>query len=651
MKKTRRLISAAALLLAALMLFTACGASIKYSEVDPAKYVTIADKDYKELVLSVDRMLVKEKDVTEYINKLLYTDYKEKYPDTTGTNQPGTLSKHDVITYRTYVYDKKGNLVQHDFAVTKATDTTKVTVDESLSLPLGYGINKDLPAEIENAILESGVLFQSVQVVYNNIADEDAVGLKTIPAIGYLKYNSTVVGDNSSSSTPGKGDTTVKPVHFVPYMNKAEQGEHDFMEAIYLGLKTLIEAQYAADSNNPVKPSGETSKVLNINVYPVGTEIPANVKEPTATSVAINYNLDFSGATTSATAQSGTIKVTLLGAVTLLAEDGAAFKTTYSFPDDATGEYKNAAGETLKIKDAKDCEVYVYVDSRQQYTCPEYDSKFVLETLKFETDLTEADAVIAAHRESIRKQLQDESDELARKDAIKKVWAAVCDKATFVKVPERNIKNYVKQNMAWYIYLYYDPNQYFPNGAKNYETSTGVLVYDDFDEFLASYYVVSNDDGSTTTFKSEKEVRAHLYAEGKEIAKNNLLAYLLADLLDLRYTAEELEALKNEKGAAWIKERVDELRAELTVTVETPSAEKEKIEKTLAQLGFKNAAEIPDDYLTMEDYVTTYGDVDTLYGLYHVEAIAEKLYELNYKNGGEDATLTYKDVDYVAPEK
>ena len=648
MKKTAKLISAVALLLAAMMLFSAC--AITYSEVVASDYVQIAEDGYKKITLSIDKMLVKDQDVTDYINKMLYEDHKTEVEN--GKNQPGVFAKNDVVTYRVYVYDKKGNLVEHTFGVTKSANTgsdnqNAVSVMDALKLPLGYGVNSEkLAEEIEAAVLdpESPVYFEAHKIIYNNVNDK-AAGLTVVPPIAYLTYNSkyTKATDND---TDGSGDTTTKPVHFATYFGK-EQGNNDFIEAIYLGLKQVIETQAEKDPENPIKPSDATSDVITINVYPVGEEIPSNA-EVTKSTAHINYNLDFSGASTSETYQRGYIKVSFKGAILMDAgAEGAFVMEGYDYPTDAEGTYKDADGKTnLNKKDATDCTVYVYVDSRTAYTCPTYDETFILETLKFETDKTEPADVIEAHRESIRKELQDACDEKAKNTAMSRLWDAAMKNTTLIKEPVRNIKKYVKSNMDYYKYLYYDPNEYYSNGAKNQKTSSGAYYYTDFEDFLLSMYVVNG-----VTYSSQKDVENALYAEGRDVAKENLLAYYLADVLGIRYTEEELVALSQEKGTEWAKEQVEGMREQYTPAEDATAEEKSQLSNALLYYyGLNSVEEITDDFFTWEDYVAYYGE-DALYGGYHIDAVMMKLYDLNYKldaDGNEIGTLKYNNIDYKA---
>lgn len=648
MKKTGKLISAVALLLAAMMLFSAC--AITYKEVNTAEYVQIAEAGYKNIAINVDKMVVEAQDVTDYINKLIYDGYKTEVAN--GKNQPGQFAEHDVVAYRVFVYDKDGNLIEHTFGVTKSANTgsdnqNAVSITDALDLPLGYGVNSEkLAEEIEAALLDpdSPVLFEAHKIIYNNVNDK-ASGLTVVPPIAYLTYNSryTKASDND---TDGSGDTTTKPVHLAPYFGK-EQGENDFIEAIYLGLKKLIETQAEKDPDNPVKPSDATTDVITINVYPTNQTIPTTA-EYTKTSTHINYNLDFSGASTSTTYQRGYIKVSLKGAILMdVGAEGAFVLEGYDYPTDAEGTYKGADGTTnLNKKDAKGCSVYVYVDSRTAYECPAYDKAFILEKLEFRTDKTEDADVIEAHRESIRKQLQDECDAAAKKTAKSRLWDAAMNNTTLLKEPKKNVKEYVAMNMDYYKYLYYDPNQYYPSGAKNQKTSSGAYYYADFEEFLLSMYV-----GSGVTYSSVKDVENALYAEGLKNAKENLLAYHLADALGLRYTEEQLLQMVQEKGTAWAKEQIEAMREAYTPAKDATEEEKKSLANALLyNFGLTGVEQITDDFYTWEDYVEYYGE-SALHGSYHMDAVMDKLYELNYRvdaEGNEIGTLKYVKQPYKA---
>lgn len=643
MKKTR-LISAVALLLAALMLFSAC--SINYRTVDASKYVHLSEEAYKNLKITLDRPVVDADDVTEYINKMLYNDYKVAKGEAEGggKDQPGAFAKYDVLTYRLFLYDNAGKVVEHNFAVASKTDTTAATisVSEYPYLSLGYGLNKGLKAEIESKLLSSGVLFQSVNSADNNIGSTAAGALSRVPVVAYLTYTSNYASSsaNGSVDTAGsKDNSSIKPIHLEPYFNKETVGENDFNEAIYLGLKQVIENQVANDPENLVKPGKDN--VITINVYPKGTEIPSNAKVDAKTAH-ISYNLDFLKNTTTPDYRRGEIKVTFNAAVTMRDDsaDAGAFKVEFTYTadnstTDADGNFKTEAGNVVKAADAK-CTAWVYVQSRQAYTCPEYNADFITNTLKFTT--TEAD-VVAAHRESVRKTLQDACDAEVAAAAKKAIWDAAASATTMIKEPKRNIKNYVKGVLTQYKTYYYD------YGYKNQTTADGTPYYKDFEEFLVTMYSVSG-----VTYDSQAAIENALYNEGKEIVKKNLLAYYLADVMGIRYTTEQMDAMIVEKGAAWAASVVNEIRRTLNKTLGESTAP-EDVQAAASEIlsyyynsttggYYITAADITDNFVTWETYLAMYGE-ENLYGAYHVDLVAEKLYELNVNN------ITYTTKDYT----
>ena len=122
MKKTRSLICATALLLAALMLFSAC--SVNYRTADTAEYISIAEADFNRITMSVDKMLVDDNDVQKTIDD---ARFEKKQPKKNGageiiTDDVGAVSQYDVVDFRVILYDKQGNLVSSDFELdAKAT--------------------------------------------------------------------------------------------------------------------------------------------------------------------------------------------------------------------------------------------------------------------------------------------------------------------------------------------------------------------------------------------------------------------------------------------------------------------------------------------------------------------------------------------------
>ena len=116
MKKTTKILSAVALLLAALMLFSSC--AITYRKADTSKYIQLTDGfDFRSFKLpsQIDKMVVTDTDVEEYINKELFA-LREKADE--NVNLPDEYRDFDILTIRTVLYDKNGNLVKTEDAVT-----------------------------------------------------------------------------------------------------------------------------------------------------------------------------------------------------------------------------------------------------------------------------------------------------------------------------------------------------------------------------------------------------------------------------------------------------------------------------------------------------------------------------------------------------
>lgn len=690
MKKTKRLLSVLALLLAALMLFSSC--AISYKNVDPAKYVQFKEGfDFKNFTMSgkINKMVVTDEDVTKQVNQLLFAlrEAVKKSDGTADVNQPGAYNKYDILTIRTILYDNAGNRVTHDFALDAKSPTAEdntLTLNSEKALYLGYGdgINTDLMAALEKAMYlspEGDLLFQNHRVVYNNIGGIKGDKISVVPAIGYVTYSSSYLPANSTSAVTGSGKaSTATPLHFEKIaadLAKNAESKDSYEEAIYLGLKELITR--LADTENLLTVSA--TKDLTIKVYPTAKGVPADAKfEADATAIA--YDLDFGG---SSDPDEGTIVLKLRGALdfTLDAETPGAFVTKYTYPEDASGTYtakeldENGALKEVK-KDLKgtECSVYVYVIERAPYTRPDYNAETVKTKLNFETDKTEDADVIAAYEASIKSELQEKCDAKAKQDAKEALREALLAKAEMFedKEPVRNIKNYVKEVISDAKAIYYG------NGYDTKKNTAGEYVYDDFEEYLVdvyfpTYYPQVDEQGKTNNPKTQKEVENILYAMGREIVKLNLLTYYVADQLDCRYTDDELLAMAKERGTAWAKEQIKLGREEILkyYTVEnlktlyaTDSAKNSLFEQygatnyddCLAKMlesfnkSYKKGelktwddyakAAYPDDAYDWEDYVEYMQGEDNLYGTYHYERVIEEIYRLNAGN------LVYEEIPY-----
>ena len=675
MKKTKRIVGVAALLLAALMLFSSC--AVAYRKADPAEYVKFVDGfDYANFKLStkIDRMIVKDSDIAAHVNTELFKK-REAITTGDGINKPGAYTPYDTLTIRTILYDKDGNMVKTDFALgNKASTGDDGTVvlgsEQALHLGYGEGINSGLLAEIEDKLYlhpEDTYLAQNLLVAYNNIGGVAASGLETMPAFGYLTYSTTF------NEKAGDKITTVAPVHFdeiaVELASLGENAKNDYYQAIYLGLQKLIEQQKDVKGKE-VTPS--LTKELNIEVYPVGWDVSKAVTDENHTF--IEYNLDFSDAKDGKEYCQGTITVKLQGAInfTLDATAPSAFISSYTFPEGTSGTYTvtNADGTTAnKDYAGTECTVYTYVIERAAYSRPDYNAETIKNVLGFKTEKTADDEVIKEYEESIRARLQKACDALAEEAVKEALLAQAMANTTLLKDPVRNIRNYVNEaiNAA--------KETYVSGGYREQTNSAGGFVYDSFETYLTKTYYKDKKmdaEGNYITFESLEAVKEHLYAEGRTLVKENLLIYYLADLMGCRISDDQLLAMAQERGAAWAKEQIAANREYITTTYTEENLKKsypdsyantsdtktqkdqlfeswgatsyaDCLAKQLAyysELAGQNfatwdeyaVAAYPDDAYDWEDYVEAKQGKENLYGIYHAEVVLERLFELNAKN-------------------
>lgn len=698
MKKTNRIISIVALLLAALMLFSSC--AISYKGADPSEYVQLAAGfDFKNFKLdtTIDKMVVKDEDVTAHINMLLF-ELREAVKNGKGeedVNQPGPFNKYDTLSIRTILYDKDGNLVTHDFALdskaaTNADGTLNITGEKALYLGYGDGLNTGLMAALEKAMFlspESALLAQNHIIGGKNISNLATGALGAIPALAYVSYETNYKkADGTSHAATGGKVTAATIKHFEKIAADMETdgvgAGNAYDEILYLGLKELIERQASVEGKQ-IKPSSTTGTeaALTIKVYPTAQKdsIPDSDFGEKSTAIAYDYDFEDGGEDYS----EGTIKVWLQGTIdfTSSASEPGAFVTTYTFPSDEKGTYK--VGTTTKEMKDLECSVYVYIRERAPYTRPDYNADTVKNKLNFETDKTADADVIAAYEASIKEDLQKKCDALTKAAAKEALWTALTAKTTLLKDPVRNIKNYVREVIESAKLNYYGDGT--TAGLDQRKNSAGAYVYDDFEDYLITdFYVKTDADGKYIRFNSRKEVENDLYAEGRNLVKANLLIYYLADQLGCRYTDDELLAMAQTRGAAWAKEQIEAgrdyllemgtveyLEKQYPDTKATASATKtrkeqlfesweaksyeECLQKMLENYGemygetfatwddFAKAA-YPDDAYTWKDYVEAMQGEENLYGTYHYEIVLEKIYEENLDN----LASAYKEIAFDA---
>lgn len=693
MKKTKRLASVLALLLAALMLFSSC--AISYKEADPTEYVQLVNGfDFRNFKLDaeIEKMVVKDEDVATHINKLLFA-LREK--SETAVNQPGAFDLYDTLSIRTLVYDKDGNLISTDsnFSIadskTPTDENGRLTLSSDKALYLGYGVglNTGLMKALEDKLFlnpEDVYLLQNYRIEGKNVSGLESGALGAIPVIGYVSYSATYKKGNTTHDASGRVDAAT-PMHFEKIgADIAVNGEgagNKYDEIIYLGLKELIERQ-ASVEDKQIKPTTGKGKdnALTIKVFPTANaEALEDASLYGDRSTAIAYDINFEDLSSSENYAEGTITVYLQGSIDFTSEavTPGAFVTTYTYPEDSEGTYK-VGTTTKKLKDAGECTVYTYITERAPYTRPEYNADTVKNKLNFTTDKTEDNEVIEEYEASIMKELQDACDAITKEKAKAALWTALLKNTKLIKDPVANIKAFQNEIIDLAKANYYDGGLCYQTQKDKNGNVIGYL-YDDFNDYLKTFYrsyQTQHPNGDTTSKLTREEIDNDLYARGRELVKESLIVYYLADQIGCRYTDAELLAMAEKRGTAWAEEQIKAGREYIieSNSVETLSKqysdakkkeqffknnEVKSFEEYLAKLleryseaygqEFKSWTAFaetvyPDDAYNWENYVEAMQGEETLYGTYHYEVVLEKIYEANLNNLAD----SYKEIAYDA---
>ena len=191
----------------------------------------------------------------------------------------------------------------------------------------------------------------------------------------------------------------------------------------------------------------------------------------------------------------------------------------------------------------KEVTFYVYVVWVVQYTTPEYDADFITDVLKFTTD---EEDVVAAHKEYLRKTLEESMEE-TRATAIESyMWLTLHDKVKVTKFPEGEVDYYYKS----YIYeLEYLMSYYSYMG----------YAFDTLDEFAIAYLGL----------EKGADWKAEIKKDAENAVIQTLLTHYIADKCNLGVTAAqyEEEIQKNidyykSNGQTYSREEVIELVGE-----------------------------------------------------------------------------------------
>ena len=625
MKKTRKILSLVALLLASVTLFTACG--VNYRTADAADYVTIGEKGYKNVALSVNKTIITERDIDKALFALRFENKTEIKEDATD----GKVKQYDVVDLRLAIYDDKKNLVFSQFGI----DATKYNEKDSnkkplytvapvggLSLAIGYGefahkeITLDsgskltLPVEflkgLENALYPSenaGLKAEDHQIkgLWKD-KEKTQVAVDTpVPYLdGFFTVTYTPGYEKDGVTNPG---TSTGPVTIDTYMYEGkEQGTNSYTEAIYLGL-----AKYAEKHDLYCKGNG--SPIL---IHVVPTASTEALPEGDASSVYIKYDLDFEDPKKT-NYKAGTISTSLVFAYIIhdTAGEGAAEpllakpipgadgkELTWTPGSTYEGEYKS--GTTTEKMAGKTFTVRAYIEKRTAYDFATEDAdvaKLIKEKGGHDhiEGLTGTDAdVISKYRDHLMEEMQEAADEDARLTAMTLLWqqAVKLSSADGKKSSHSFAKAYRNDEVEYLKYLYYDmgySGRY--DSFKEFAVSYANMGYDSHYTALLESYLTpdkdgkyklpleKNDKGENTRASIKaayKQLESIFYQEGLKVAKERALTYLLADLLGVRLDEDALQAKLDEA----VKKKNDETKETIRDTVTVDAGETEKEVKT-----------------------------------------------------------------------
>lgn len=160
-----------------------------------------------------------------------------------------------------------------------------------------------------------------------------------------------------------------------------------------------------------------------------------------------------------------------------------------------------------------DVTFYVYVSWTVQYTIPEYNEKFIKETLKFEA---KTDDVVAEHKESIKTSLEAEFESAKNQSIEYKIWETLYKEATIINYPASEVKFFydsyysdVEQAMTMYSYYGY--------------------TFKDINEFARWYMGLAED----------ADWKAELDTQAKKAVAQTLIYHAIADACGIVVTDEQ----------------------------------------------------------------------------------------------------------------
>ena len=623
MKRTRKFLSAIALILVMATFLTSC--AVNYATADLSKYVSVTESTYNGVKVDVDKTVYAQEVILQQVwNSLRSVKTAEDGTKLEGMFN-GTVEKFDTVNYYHYAIDKDGNVVHTSIYRDEEGNM------ETETLNVGYGTNKELFKDIEKMIYDTT---DPDNIIAVDIKDH--LGMyETEKSVAIPKNAIWFIADAASSKANSTLPGTWKKsqefiVNVMQYLDKEEQGKNDYLEAIALGFAHAAEI---ADGSED-KPGAKIGTLKTIRVYPTAYE--GEMEADSASGVSIRYDIDFDTVDGKEYDQ-GVITVNTEAAFYMAKGNGASegyeatpISFTYTFPESYTAKYTLADGKTQKTVGGTETTMYIYLVSRTAYTMPEYnpttdeEKTALVEAIKgvFKSDLTDVDELKAAYETSVREKLEHEFVHEAETAARQSIWDAVVSGATVVDpanpVPKANVDAYVRaaKNNIKYYYSSVGQYTYDKSGSLVYVTPKSLGIYKSYKDYAVAMYS-TDEEYKNQTVKTFDDVEAILRNEGTQAVKEMMLAYVIAEKLGLSVSEELYNETVAERAAEWIKEIQEQEKA---------------------------SAGMHREY-TVKDYVDSVGE-DNIRGGILIEMVKDKLYEMN-KSG-----VTYKEnVVNVADEE
>lgn len=556
MRKSISRISIVALLLLTAMLLSSC--AFVYQNANMGKYINLAAGDAKDLKGTVDKVVVDDQDVIDRILEMQGETAKKKE---NGDLLVDAIQPFDVVKTLIFSCDGEGNIIPINMSwVSTTTSSSSSSKDDSkktneptdyLEIKIGYGLETN---ELKSAIAD--MLYKkdekgNVEAVYGNHHNlkwtQTAGDALNDRSIVYVTYSG-----KTEKNTTITGTTSQTPFYLDWWKKDTEQGENNVGEIVARGLLQLA-------NEGKLKVN---STAVTINAYPVGTELTEDQintgKEADQVNIFYNYKISeqdgadaYGKVTVNVTVCAGFVPVES-GA----GEHKGGLYTTFKYGENTTDTYKTLTGETKKLSEAGDTQLYIFIMGKQSYTVDDYTTEDFMTKQGFEVEdglkgEANVDARVEAFKAYLKKTMQETADKETEARAKTAIFEAFIKNTTgkITSYPQSEIDGFVDNELSYYKMAYYDGMSYygytFAAAKDSVDKTTGKKTYDSFE-----HYVTKQLNSSSTTTMSMADIKKTLTANAKSEIAENLQLFGLASMYGLEATKDEIYALAKEQVVA-----------------------------------------------------------------------------------------------------